>query len=85
MKLREWLIHKLGGYTKEDVAKIDIPSFYPINFFGKQLNNLMKCLIKQQEDNKAILFFGLNDIKVIITYKEYQKMCQALFEKRGDK
>ncbi len=30
MKFREWLIHKLGGYTKEEMLKIDISSLYPI-------------------------------------------------------
>lgn len=56
---------------------------YEFNVYARQLNkdlsNLMDCLRKQDEDNKAILYVGRHvKKKVILPYEEYQKMCQRL-------
>jgi len=45
---------------------------------NKDLTNLMKCLKKQDEDNKAILYAGRHVQKIILPVEEYKKMCQRL-------
>lgn len=46
---------------------------------GKDLTNLMEFLRQQDKDNKPILYAGKHiKNKVILPYKEYSKMQQAL-------
>jgi hypothetical protein len=39
-KFRKWLIHKLGGYTKEDVEKLNRPLNYILSESKRNVNRI---------------------------------------------